>query len=168
MRNLDKLYNIKLNIPKFIKYLIPKFIKRKINKKFFPYYFLLTDYQKLPLSNYVNINNLERQKDLIEKFTINQKQNSFMTCPYLHQLILMKYNPNDNFSFLDMGSDELEAKGNGGTRQMHNYVSLNYADKISTPTDEHDYKQPKISEEMTIEKLQQMRDQEYSNLTMKK
>ena len=74
----------------------------------------------------------------------------------------------DQFSFLDMGSDELEAKGNGGTRQMHNYVSLNYSDKISTPNDEHDYKQPKISEEMTIEKLQQMRDQEYSNLTMKK
>ena len=38
----------------------------------------------------------------------------------------------DQFSFLDMGSDELEAKGNGGTRQMHNYVSLNYSDKINT------------------------------------
>ena len=108
MSNLDKLYNIKLNIPKFIKYLIPKFIKRKINKKFFPYYFLLTDYQKLPLSNYVNINNLERQKDLIEKFTINQKQNSFMTCPYLHQLLLMKYQTNDNFSFLDIGGEYID------------------------------------------------------------
>lgn len=108
MNNLDKLYNIKLNIPKFIKYLIPKFIKRKINKKFFSYYFLLTDYQKLPLSNYVNVNNHEKQKDLIEKFTINQKQNSFMTCPYLHQLILMKYNPNDNFSFLDIGGEYID------------------------------------------------------------
>ena len=108
MSNLDKLYNIKLNIPKFIKYLIPKFIQRKINKKFFPYYFLLTNYQKLPLSNYVNVNNHEKQKDLIEKFTINQKQNSFMTCPYLHQLMLMKYNPNDNFSFLDMGGEYID------------------------------------------------------------
>jgi len=108
MSNLDKLYNIKLNIPKFIKYLIPKFIQRKINKKFFPYYFLTTDYQKLPLLNYVNINNLERQKDLIEKFTINQKQNSFMTCPYLHQLLLMKYQANDNFSFLDIGGEYID------------------------------------------------------------
>jgi hypothetical protein len=108
MSNLDKLYNIKLNIPKFIKYLIPKFIKRKINKKFFPYYFLTTDYQKLPLLNYVNINNLERQKDLIEKFTTNQKQNSFMTCPYLHQLLLMKYQANDNFSFLDIGGEYID------------------------------------------------------------
>ena len=108
MSNLDKFYNIKLNIPKFIKYLIPKFIKRKINKKFFSYYFLLTNYQKLPLSNYVNINNLEKQKDLIEKFTINQKQNSFMTCTYLHQLILMKYQPNDNFSFLDIGGEYID------------------------------------------------------------
>ena len=78
MSALEKRYQIKLNIPKFIEYLIPKFIKRKISKKFFSYYFLLTNYQKLPLSNYVNINNLEKQKDLIEKFNINQKQNSFI------------------------------------------------------------------------------------------
>ena len=108
MYNLDKLYSIKLNIPKFIKHLIPKFIRRKINKNFFSYYFLLTDYKKLPLSNYVNTNNLENQKDLIEKFNINQKQNSLMTCPYLHQLILMKYNPNDNFSFLDIGGEYID------------------------------------------------------------
>ena len=63
-----------------------------------------------------------------------------------------------------MGSDELEAKGNGGLRQMHNYVSLNYSDKMSTPTDEHDYKQSKMPEEMTIEKLQKIREQEFSNI----
>ena len=38
----------------------------------------------------------------------------------------------DSYSFLDMDSDSLSAKGNGGTRQMHNYVSLNYSDIIST------------------------------------
>jgi hypothetical protein len=42
----------------------------------------------------------------------------------------------DAYSFLDQGSEELEAKGNGGMRQMHNYVDLNYSDKISTPNDE--------------------------------
>ena len=70
----------------------------------------------------------------------------------------------DHFSFLDMDSSDLEAKGNGGMRQMHNYVPLNYADTITTPTDEHDYKQPKLSEGMTIEKLMQQRDQEISTL----
>ena len=74
----------------------------------------------------------------------------------------------DQFSFLDMDSEELNTKGNGGMRQMHNYVPLNYADTINTPTDEHDYKQTKGSQEMTIEKLQQMRDQEISSLGMKK
>lgn len=33
----------------------------------------------------------------------------------------------DQYSFLDQGSDELSAQGNGGVRQMHNYVDLNTA-----------------------------------------
>jgi len=33
----------------------------------------------------------------------------------------------DQYSFLDQNSEELEAKGNGGMRQMHNYVDLNTA-----------------------------------------
>lgn len=33
----------------------------------------------------------------------------------------------DQFSFLDQSSDDLEAKGNGGMRQLHNYVDLNTA-----------------------------------------
>jgi len=76
----------------------------------------------------------------------------------------------DQFSFLDMDSEELNTKGNGGMRQMHNYVPLNYSDAISTPTDEHDYKEGRSSgnQEMTIEKLQQMREQELSSLSIKK
>jgi len=108
MDNLNKLYDIRLKIPKFLKFLIPKFIKRKINKKFFPYYFLITNYQKLPYLNYINNNNLDKQKILIEKFDINQQQNSFMTCPYLHQLLLMNYNANEDFSFLDMGGEYID------------------------------------------------------------
>ena len=33
----------------------------------------------------------------------------------------------DNYSFLDQNDDELSVKGNGGMRQMHNYVDLNTA-----------------------------------------
>jgi hypothetical protein len=69
-----------------------------------------------------------------------------------------------------MDSDALNTKGDGGMRQMHNYVPLNYSDTISTPTDEHDYKQSRSAggQEMTIEKLQQMREQEIAGLTAKK
>lgn len=33
----------------------------------------------------------------------------------------------DQYSFLDQAPEELEAKGNGGMRQLHNYVDLNSA-----------------------------------------
>ena len=33
----------------------------------------------------------------------------------------------DQYSFLDQDPEDLEAKGNGGMRQMHNYVDLNTA-----------------------------------------
>jgi hypothetical protein len=47
----------------------------------------------------------------------------------------------DQYSFLDQAPEDLEAKGNGGMRQMHNYVDLNYSDNVTmqTPTDEHEY-----------------------------
>ena len=64
----------------------------------------------------------------------------------------------DSYSFLDMDSDSLAAKGNGGTRQMHNYVSLNYMDTISTPQDETNYKGPKLPENVTVEQLMQQRE----------
>jgi hypothetical protein len=67
----------------------------------------------------------------------------------------------DQYSFLDMDTDELSAKGNGGMRQMHHYVDLNYSDKISTPDDDVNYKgSNKISADLTVEKLQQQREQE--------
>ena len=74
----------------------------------------------------------------------------------------------DQYSFLDQDSDALNTKGDGGLRQMHNYVTLNHSDVISTPTDEHKYSQDKVPENMTIEKLQQMRDQELSSISAKR
>jgi hypothetical protein len=71
----------------------------------------------------------------------------------------------DQFSFLDMNAEELTAKGNGGTRQMHNYVNLDYSDAITTPKDDHDYKQSKIPEGLTLEKLQQQRDQDFASIS---
>jgi|688.fasta_scaffold541007_2 hypothetical protein len=72
----------------------------------------------------------------------------------------------DQYSFLDMDSDSLAAKGNGGVRQMHNYVDLNYVDSFNTPADDHDYKgSNKLSSELTVEKLQSQRDQDLQKLT---
>jgi hypothetical protein len=42
----------------------------------------------------------------------------------------------DQYSFLDQNSEDLEAKGNGGMRQMHNYVDLNTA--FSGQISQHD------------------------------
>ena len=66
----------------------------------------------------------------------------------------------DSYSFLDMNSDDLSAKGDGGTRQMHNFVPLNHSDKIDTPQDETDYKAAKIPENVTVEQLMQEREKD--------
>ncbi len=72
----------------------------------------------------------------------------------------------DSYSFLDQGADELKADGNGGMRQMHNYVDLNFNDNITTPADDHDYKSSnKISGDLTIEQLQQQRESELQKIT---
>jgi hypothetical protein len=73
----------------------------------------------------------------------------------------------DNYSFLDQGDEDLKATGNGGLRQMHNYVDINHNNlfTISTPKDETDYKNTaKIPEGLTIEQLQQQRDSDLQKI----
>ena len=72
----------------------------------------------------------------------------------------------DQYSFLDQAPEELEAKGNGGMRQMHNYVDLNYADQISTPVDEAEYKKvARMPEGLTVEQLQEQRNSDLTKIT---
>ena len=62
----------------------------------------------------------------------------------------------EKFTSYDMTPDELSAKGNGGSRQMYNYVSVqNDMNLINTPPD--NYKPDKISNDVTLDKLQQKR-----------
>ena len=69
----------------------------------------------------------------------------------------------DQYSFLDMDSESLNAKGDGGLRQMHSYAGLMHADTISKmPSD--DAKSVKLSESITIEKLQKERDEEFKKI----
>ena len=63
-----------------------------------------------------------------------------------------------------MDAEAMNTKGDGGMRQMHSYVPLNYADTISTPTDESDKQQGRSTGGMTLEQYQQQRDQDMSSL----
>ena len=43
----------------------------------------------------------------------------------------------DNYSFLDMTSEELSAKGDGGLRMIHNYTKINGNQVIETPPEDY-------------------------------
>lgn len=64
----------------------------------------------------------------------------------------------DSFSFLDMSSEDLSAKGGGGTRQMHHYVSINDSVNIETPPDT--YVADKIESDVTVDKLRAQREKD--------
>ena len=68
-------------------------------------------------------------------------------------------------AFGGISPDDMTSKGNGGLRQMHNYVLLDNNDIISTPTDDVDYKSEKTSGNLTIEQLQQQRDQDMASIS---
>ena len=73
----------------------------------------------------------------------------------------------DNYSFLDQSDTDLSVKGDGGLRQMHNYVTLNDSMNLSMklPTDDHEYKTDKLKEgELSIEALQRKRDEDLANI----
>ena len=84
----------------------------------------------------------------------------------------------DQYSFLDQAPEELEAKGNGGMRQMHNYVDLNTAfsgqisDPISTDTNTTIRGSTKKSDdsanqemEMRMKQMKEERDADIKKLT---
>ena len=105
---ISKFFELRNKIPKFLKKLIPKFIRRKINKKFFNFYFIPTNNSNLLNDNYINNNNYDYQKKLIDDYKHNFQQNSFMTCPHLIELLLIKFNSDEEIMFLDMGADNVD------------------------------------------------------------
>lgn len=65
----------------------------------------------------------------------------------------------DNYSFLDQSSEEMSAKGNGGMRQMHNYVAIGHNDmSIETPPD--NYTPDKLDSSMSLDKIREMREKD--------
>ena len=72
----------------------------------------------------------------------------------------------DQYSFLDMDADSLTAKGDGGVRQMHNYVTLEYVDKINAiEEDASNGKNANRLTETEIEKFQREREQDFNNIS---
>ena len=63
----------------------------------------------------------------------------------------------DAYSYLDQSPDEMTAKGEGGLRQMHNYVALDQSDQIETPPDT--YSPDKVGE-VSMDQLRQQREQD--------
>ena len=59
----------------------------------------------------------------------------------------------------------LSATGNGGLRQMHDYIGYGESFNITTPVDEYDYKSTKIPEDLTVEQLQKQRASEMTNIS---
>lgn len=72
----------------------------------------------------------------------------------------------DQYSFLDMDADSLTAKGDGGVRQMHNYVTLEYVDKINAiEEDSSNVKNANRLTESEIEKFQREREQDFNSIS---
>jgi hypothetical protein len=72
----------------------------------------------------------------------------------------------DQYSFLDQNSEDLEAKGNGGMRQMHNYVDLNYVDNITSVDEAADNKKGanRIAESSTQDMMKRIQEERESDL----
>ena len=75
----------------------------------------------------------------------------------------------DNYSFLDQSDNELSVKGDGGLRQIHNYVTLNESMNLSMKLPQDDFEYNKIKEgELSVEALQKRRDEEVANINYNK
>jgi len=85
----------------------------------------------------------------------------------------------DQYSFLDQAPEDLEAKGNGGMRQMHNYVDLNtaFSGQLSQPVQTEEFNttirgSKKMGEddsnnemENRIQRMKEERDSDLKKLT---
>lgn len=70
----------------------------------------------------------------------------------------------EKFTFFDASPNDLSAKGQGGSRQMHHYVSASGdGHTIKTPPDT--YRPNKLSNSVTIDSLQQQRNEEIAKTT---
>ena len=89
------------------------------------------------------------EKNIQQACNINKEPNAYMLNNCTSGIL------SDSYSFLDQNTDELSTRGNGGMRQMHNYASIGFLEKIDTPPDE--YTPDKVGD-VDIEQLQKSRN----------
>tara|TARA_Y100000816_G_C26091118_1_gene576632 strand:- start:1449 stop:2018 length:570 start_codon:yes stop_codon:yes gene_type:complete len=71
--------------------------------------------------NYIN-HNKKQDKHIDEPQCFSQQFDSFSS---------------DTFSFIDTDPNEMNAQGNAGMMQMHNFVSCDYMDNVTTPEENY-------------------------------
>jgi|TARA_B110000093_G_scaffold67305_1_gene73169 hypothetical protein len=69
----------------------------------------------------------------------------------------------EKYTMYNLTSDELSAKGNGGNRSMHNYVTTEN-DMLFIETPEDNYVADKISNDVTLDNIQQTRMDEINQV----
>ena len=94
-------------------------------------------------------------KPQISQEKIHATQNNME--PLAFSMFEMGTSMSDTYSYLDQTPNEMEAKGEGGLRQMHSFVKLNHNDKIETPPE--DYEPDKVGQ-VDMGKLQASREAE--------
>ena len=82
--------------------------------------------------------------------------------PLAFSMFEMGTSMSDTYSYLDQSPDEMNAKGEGGLRQMHSFVKLNHNDSIETPPE--DYEPDKVGQ-VDMGKLQAAREAEITQAT---
>lgn len=117
-----------------------------------PALMLINNNHKVILGKDSILNHLKPQEQIV-----NQIATSFNGEPMAFSFNVGGFGVvSDNYSFLDQSPDALQAKGDGGLRQIHHYATLDHNDKINTPDDK--YQPDKIGTGVSIEKLQQSRN----------
>jgi len=119
-------------------------------------------------SIYTFLSRIKPQSHQQDQHSVQQQQPmmNYNSEPSCYSFSNTGFISSDNYSFLDMDADSLGTKGNGGLRQMHNYVQLNNEQTINTPSDEFDYKTDRQGE-LTMEAYQAKRDADMNNIKYK-
>ena len=103
------------------------------------------------IQHFQNINNLEAKKNMMSQQHIE---------PMGISLGINSMNvTSEQYTNYNLTPDELSAKGNGGRRQLYNYVSAN-EEIISIKTPPDNYQPDKVGNDITLDQLQQKRMQD--------
>ena len=127
-------------------------------------YIILENNKKIILPEAINrVPALMNLKNTQEKITQIETKNNLEPIAFSLNNNSFSAIVSDNFSFLDTTPEELTATGNGGVRQLHQYVKYDQADIITNNSSDDKYggKNEKLPSSLTIEQLQKLREKDF-------